>query len=70
MDGQAWRGIWHICLEVDDIRAALGELKEEKGISLLDEEPREGHGGCLVAFIDPASTSNIVIELTQMAGDQ
>jgi methylmalonyl-CoA epimerase len=59
-------GIFHVCLEVDDIHGALLELKE-KGVKLLDDEPREGHGGSLVAFIDPVSTSNIVIELTQVA---
>jgi methylmalonyl-CoA/ethylmalonyl-CoA epimerase len=61
-------GIWHLCLEVDDIHGALAELKE-KDVKLIDEEPRPGHGGCLVAFIDPSSTSNIVIELTQLPGE-
>ena len=57
-------GLFHICLEVEDIRGALAELKG-KGVKLLDEEPRPGHGGSLVAFIDPKSTMNLVIELTQ-----
>ena len=63
---QHGEGIWHMCLEVDDINGALAELKQ-KGVKLLDEQPRDGHGGSLVAFVDPESTSNIVIELTQSA---
>jgi methylmalonyl-CoA/ethylmalonyl-CoA epimerase len=48
-------GIHHIAFKVDDIRAALAELKS-KGARLIDEEPRTGAGGCLVAFIHPSST--------------
>ena len=57
-------GLFHICLEVDDIRGALAELKQ-RGVGLLDEEPRESRGH-LIAFIDPASTANILIELAQI----
>jgi methylmalonyl-CoA/ethylmalonyl-CoA epimerase len=57
-------GLFHICLEVEDIRGALAELKS-KGVKLLDEEPRPGHGGSLVAFLNPESTASLVIELTQ-----
>ena len=59
--------IWHICLEVDDIEAALAELRA-KDVKLLDEMPRTGHGGHRIAFIDPASTAGILIELVEMAG--
>lgn len=58
-------GLWHICLEVDDIRGALAELKA-KGVRLVDEVPRSGHGDSLIAFLDPRSTSNVVIELVQL----
>ena len=46
--------------------AALVELKG-KGVKLLDEEPRIGHGGSRIAFINPESTGNILIELAEMA---
>ena len=59
-------GLWHICLEVDDIDAALAELKA-KGVKLQDETPRPGHGGCRIAFLDPASTGDVLIELAEMA---
>lgn len=57
-------GIHHIAIRVDDIRAALGQLKE-KGARLIDETPRIGAGGCLVAFIHPSSTNGVLLELVQ-----
>ncbi len=59
------QSIYHLCFEVDDIDAALAELKE-KGVKLIDETPRTGHGGSRIAFLDPASTGNIVIELAEL----
>lgn len=58
-------GLWHICLEVDDIDAALAELKA-KGVKLRDETPKPGHGGCRIAFLDPASTGDVLIELAEI----
>ena len=57
-------GIHHIAFGVDDIRAELAELKS-KGTRLIDEVPRIGSGGCLVAFIHPSSTGGVLIELVQ-----
>ena len=57
-------GLYHICLEVDDIEGALAELKA-KGIGLRDERPRIGHGGTRIAFLDPRSTANVLIELVE-----
>jgi len=57
-------GIHHLCLEVDDIKAKLAELKAH-GVRLIDEEPRMGAGGALVAFVHPASTGGVLIELNQ-----
>jgi len=57
--------IYHLCFEVDDIDAALAELKG-KGVGLIDETPRTGHGGSRIAFLDPASTGGIVIELAEL----
>ena len=57
-------GIHHIAVRVQDIRASLAELKE-KGARLIDEEPRTGAGGCLVAFIHPSSTGGVLLELVE-----
>ncbi len=54
----------HVCLEVEDLDGALGELKA-KGVRLRDETPRTGHGGARVAFLDPASTGRILVELVE-----
>ena len=59
-------GIHHIAFGVDDIRSALADLKS-KGARLIDEEPRSGAGGCLVAFIHPSSTGGVLIELVERA---
>ena len=58
-------GLFHICLEVEDIDGALAELKE-KGVKLRDETPRIGHGGSRIAFLDPSSTGNVLIELAEL----
>ena len=57
-------GIHHVAIQVDDIRAALDRLRE-KGAKLIDEEPRTGAGGCLVAFVHPSSTGGVLLELVQ-----
>ena len=58
-------GLFHICFEVEDIDGALTELKA-KGIKLRDEKPRIGHAGARIAFIDPPSTGNVLIELAEL----
>lgn len=58
-------GLFHICFEVDDIDSALAELKA-KGVKLRDETPRIGHGGARIAFLDPLSTGNVLIELAEL----
>jgi len=57
-------GIHHIAVSVDDIRSVLNDLKA-KGVRLIDEEPRTGAGGCLVAFIHPSSTGGVLLELVE-----
>jgi methylmalonyl-CoA/ethylmalonyl-CoA epimerase len=57
-------GIHHLCVQVEDIQAKLAELKA-RGIRLVDETPRLGAGGMLVAFVHPASTGGVLLELTQ-----
>jgi methylmalonyl-CoA epimerase len=57
-------GMHHIAIEVKDIRESLAELKS-RGARLIDETPRVGAGGCLVAFIHPSSTNGVLLELVQ-----
>lgn len=57
-------GIHHLSFEVDDIEKELSRLKEE-GIRLIDEKPKIGAGGKLIAFIHPKSTNGVLIELSQ-----
>lgn len=61
-------GIHHIAVRVDDIHVALSGLRQ-KGARLIDEEPRKGAGGCLVAFVHPSSTGGVLLELVQSPAD-
>jgi methylmalonyl-CoA/ethylmalonyl-CoA epimerase len=58
-------GIHHVAVEVDDIRAALADMKS-KGTRLIDEEPRAGAEGCLVAFVHPAASNGVLLELVEL----
>lgn len=57
-------GIHHVAVRVKDIRATLAQLKE-KGTRLIDETPRTGAGGCLVAFVHPSAANGVLLELVQ-----
>ena len=57
-------GIQHIAFRVENLEAALTELKE-KGIRLIDEKPRMGAGGAKIAFLHPKSTHGVLIELSE-----
>ncbi len=56
-------GTHHLCFEVDDIVAALAELRAQ-GLRLIDEQPRRGVHG-LVAFVHPKAAHGVMIELLQ-----
>ena len=57
-------GLHHVCVVVDDIEAALAELKA-RGVPLVDETPRVGAGGCRVAFVHPKGAAGVLLELKQ-----
>ena len=57
-------GLHHICIYVDDITAKLAELKQA-GVKLIDESPRVGAGGHLIAFVHPSGSNGVLIELTE-----
>jgi methylmalonyl-CoA/ethylmalonyl-CoA epimerase len=57
-------GIHHLALEVTSIKDRIAELKE-KGIQLIDEEPRPGAHHTEVAFIHPKSVHRVLVELCE-----
>ena len=57
-------GIHHVAVAVEDIHASLADLNK-RGARLIDETPRVGARGCLVAFIHPATTNGVLLELVQ-----
>ena len=59
-------GLHHICFEVEDIRATMGQL-EAAGFQLLSDEPRPGAHGSQVCFLHPRSGGGVLIELCQPA---
>ncbi len=61
-------GLHHVTLRVDDLPAVLARLKA-RGVRLIDETPRPGAEGALVAFIHPASAHGVLVELKQAADD-
>lgn len=57
-------GIHHIAVQVEDIEAALERLRQQN-VRLIDEKPRVGAEGCLVAFVHPSSANGVLLELVQ-----
>jgi methylmalonyl-CoA/ethylmalonyl-CoA epimerase len=57
-------GIHHICFAVDDLEGTLARCREA-GVRLVDETPRIGAEGKRIAFLHPASTGGILIELSE-----
>ena len=61
-------GIHHVAVRVDNIRASLARLKE-KGARLIDESPRVGAGGCLIAFVHPSAAGGVLLELIEESAE-
>ena len=57
-------GIHHICFAVDDLTGTLDRCRQA-GIRLIDEAPRMGAEGKRIAFLHPASTGGVLVELTE-----
>lgn len=57
-------GVQHIAFRVENLEAALAELKA-KGVRLIDETPRIGAGGAKIAFLHPKATAGVLVELCQ-----
>ena len=57
-------GLHHVCVLVDDVDAALAEMKARE-VPLVDETPRVGAGGCRVAFVHPKGAAGVLLELKE-----
>lgn len=57
-------GMHHIAFKVSDIKAAIAAVKDS-GMRMIDEEPRIGAEGKLIAFVHPKSINGLLIELSQ-----
>lgn len=57
-------GLHHIAVAVEDIKEVLAKLRA-KGMRLIDNEPRIGAEGCLVAFVHPSAANGVLLELVQ-----
>jgi methylmalonyl-CoA/ethylmalonyl-CoA epimerase len=57
-------GIQQLCLRVENIKQVIEHLLEN-GIKMIDESPRQGVGGAIIAFVHPKSTGGVLVELTQ-----
>jgi len=64
--GEAQSKVHHTAYRVADIRAELARLRD-LGVRLIDEEPRRGAQGNLIAFLHPRATGGVLIELCQLA---
>ena len=60
-------GLHHLAYLVPDVAAALAAYRAD-GATLIDEVPRRGAAGRLVAFVHPRSTGGVLVELCQVAG--
>ena len=61
-------GLHHVAVRVPDINAALERLRSQ-GVKLIDETPRIGAEGCLVAFVHPKAANGVLLELVQTAAE-
>jgi len=63
------QGVHHVCLEVEDLPGLLARLRE-RGVELIDDQPRPGAHGTQVAFVHPKSANGVLIELVEPTGGQ
>ena len=62
-------GLHHVCVEVDDLDRVLAEYKKA-GVRLIDEEPRIGAHQKRIAFVHPAGTGGVLLELSEKVKDE
>ena len=54
-------GVHHLAFAMDDVAEALIDA-EQKGIKLIDKEPRGGAEGLRIGFLHPKSTGGVLTE--------
>ncbi len=59
-------GLHHVAYQTQDIESAIKTL-EQRGITMIDQQPRVGIRNSRVAFIHPKSTGKVLTELTEPA---
>ncbi len=57
-------GLHHICFQVEDLLVEMERLRSA-GVRLIDQNPRAGAGGSLIAFIHPSVAAGVLVELSQ-----
>ena len=57
-------GVQQICFRVEDLDSMIALLLEH-GVTMIDETPRKGSHGALIAFVHPKSTGGVLVELAQ-----
>ena len=57
-------GVQQICFRVEDLESMIALLLEH-GVTMIDETPRKGSHGALIAFVHPKSTGGVLVELAQ-----
>ncbi|AIE60650.1 methylmalonyl-CoA epimerase [Bacillus methanolicus] len=60
-------GIHHVALGVESIQERIDEIKS-KGIKMIQDQPKTGAGGALVAFMHPKSTGGVLYEFCEKKG--
>ena len=62
--GKRGPGLHHITLRVDDLRGAVDRLKAQ-GLRMIDDEPKPGAEGSMIAFVHPAAAHGVLVELKE-----
>jgi methylmalonyl-CoA epimerase len=57
-------GLHHVAYRVANIAHALEDLRGQ-GAQLIDQEPRTGSRGTLIAFVHPRTFGGVLVELVQ-----
>ena len=62
-------GIHHIAYRTDDVKQEIAQI-EARELRLIDQTPRAGAHGSLIAFLHPKSSGRVLTELCQKGEDQ
>lgn len=62
-------GVHHLAVEVPDVEEAIATM-QDRGVEMVDEEPRIGVGGHRIAFCHPRDTQGVLLELVEIPPDE